>query len=246
MAKPGDKDQTAEFEELDQEIEDINQSEANEVLEEEQLTLADDEERLPWLESDDDEDDEGGVNTGFLATVALIGLLMIVLVLGLIWWFGRDENGDGPPADGSTIAAPQDPYKTRPDDPGGTQVSGTGDMSFAQGEGETRESQIASDPAPAPGFSDAEDDGDDGDGVSDTSGVGVQVGAYSNREQAQAGWNTLRQRFDALEGVNRRILEAQVDGATVYRLQAVASDAEAARTLCNAIKAGGGDCQVKN
>ena len=63
---------------------------------------------------------------------------------------------------------------------------------------------------------------------------------------ALVGWNTLRQRFEALSGLNNRILEAQVDGATVYRLQAVTGDAATARNVCNAIKAGGGDCQVKN
>ena len=32
-------------------------------------------------------------------------------------------------------------------------------------------------------------------------GVAVQVGAYSSRERAQEGWNTLSARHDALKGV---------------------------------------------
>ena len=129
-------------------------------------------------------------------------------------------------------------------------MAGTGDLSFEAGEGETRESQIASTPAPTatsatgqaaqPGFTDVDDN------PAVASGVGVQVGAYSSREKAQAGWNSARQRFDVLNGLNNRILEAQVDGATVYRLQAVTADVATARSVCNAIKAGGGDCQVKN
>ena len=216
---------------------DRDQLQADEVLEEEQLTLADDEDRLPWLEADDEEE-EPAVNIGFVAGVALAGLLAILLLLGGIWWWNSSDRGGDVVADGSTIEAPAEPYKVRPEEPGGTAVTGTGDLSFAQGEGETRESQIASDPVPAPGFTEAPEAG--------PGGVGVQVGAYTSRAQAQEGWATLRQRHEALSGVNQRIVEAEVDGAKIYRLQAVAADVDAARTLCNAIKSGGGDCQVKN
>lgn len=236
MANNGDKVQDAEFETLEENFE----HEADEVLEEEQLTLADEDERLPWLESDDEQADEAGVNTGFVMMIALAGLLVIAVILGLIWWLGRDNAGNGPAADGSTIAAPTEPYKSRPADPGGAQVTGTGDMSFEQGEGQTRETQIAPGPVPTPGFT------EEVGGQAAPAGVGIQVGAYSTREQAQSGWTTLRQRFDVLGGLNNRILEGEVDGAKVYRLQAVAGDAASARTICNAIKAAGGDCQVKN
>lgn len=239
-----DNDQNADFEHIDDDV-----LEADQVLEEEQLTLADDDDRLPWLESDDQDDDDG-LNSGFIAMVAFAGVAIVALILGAIWWLGRPNAGDEVPADGSTIAAPAEPYKSRPDDAGGTQVAGTGDLSFEAGEGETRESQIASTPAPTatsatgqaaqPGFTDVDDN------PTVTSGIGVQVGAYSTREKAQAGWNMLRQRFEVLNGLNNRILEAQVDGATVYRLQAVTADVATARSVCNAIKAGGGDCQVKN
>lgn len=238
-----DKDQNAEFEHIDEDV-----LEADQVLEEAQLTLADEDDRLPWLESDDQDDDEG-LNSGFIAMVAFGGVAVIALVLGAIWWLGRADTGGDLPADGSTIAAPAEPYKSRPDDAGGAQVAGTGDLSFEAGEGETRESQIASAPAaPASGSDAAAQPGftDVGGNPAAAGGIGVQVGAYSTREQAQTGWNTLRQRFEALSGLNNRILEAQVDGATVYRLQAVTGDAATARNVCNAIKAGGGDCQVKN
>lgn len=242
MAISGDKHQDAEFEHIDDDV-----GETEEALEESQLTLADEDERLPWLESDEGEDD-GSLNSGFVAMVAFVGVAVIALILGAIWWLGRGDAGGNLPADGSTIAAPEQPYKSRPDDAGGAQVAGTGDLSFETGEGETRESQIASAPVPAPSSSEAAQPGfaDVGSNAAAVSGIGVQVGAYSTREQAQAGWATLRQRFEALGGMNNRILEAQVDGATVYRLQAVAADAATARSVCNAIKAGGGDCQVKN
>jgi cell division protein FtsN len=76
-------------------------------------------------------------------------------------------------------------------------------------------------------------------------GVGVQVGAYSTRAQAEAGWSQLSGRYDALQGRNHRVLQGTADSGTIYRLQAVAGSAAEADTLCRTIKAAGGDCQVK-
>ena len=53
---------------------------------EEQLALADGEERLPWLESDDDYD-QPGVDTGRIVAFGAVGLLAVVLILGALWWF---------------------------------------------------------------------------------------------------------------------------------------------------------------
>jgi hypothetical protein len=75
--------------------------------------------------------------------------------------------------------------------------------------------------------------------------VGVQVGAYSNRAQAEAGWNQLAGRYEALQGRNHRVLEGTADSGTIYRLQALAGTVAEAETLCRSIKAAGGDCQVK-
>ena len=76
-------------------------------------------------------------------------------------------------------------------------------------------------------------------------GIGVQVGAYSSRAAAEAGWQQLTARLEPLHGHSHRILEGTADSGTVFRLQAVAGSAEEADTLCRAIKASGGDCQVK-
>jgi len=78
-----------------------------------------------------------------------------------------------------------------------------------------------------------------------TSGVGVQVGAYSSRARAEQGWQTLRGQSAALSGVKRRIVEGQVDGSSVFRLQAVAASVSEANTLCRTLRSQGIDCQVK-
>jgi hypothetical protein len=109
-------------------------------------------------------------------------------------------------------------------------VAGTGDLSFEVGQGEGRESRLASDdPAPsididAAAPTTAATPGTSPSPPARTTGVGVQVGAYSSRASAEAGWNQLRGRFEALSGLNHRILEGTADSGTIYRLQAVASD----------------------
>ena len=109
---------------------------------EEQLALADGEERLPWLESDDDLE-QPGVDTGRIVAFAAVGLLALVLILGALLWFTGDRGADELVADGSVIEAPDEPYRTRPDDPGGREVAGTGETSFEVAEGRTVEGRIA-------------------------------------------------------------------------------------------------------
>lgn len=204
----------------------------------ERLALADEDERLPWLESDDDYEEQG-VDTGRVIAFVLVALLALAAILGAGWYFLGDRTSGTAVADGSTIEAPDEPYKTRPEDPGGREVAGTGDMSFAVAEGEHTEARIAPQPAIDLDQSDAE--------ASESSGrVGVQVGAYSSRATAQTGWSELNRRHgEILSGVSHRIVEGTVDGATVYRLQAVAGSESAAESLCDRLKGSGADCQVK-
>jgi hypothetical protein len=207
---------------------------------EEQLTLADADERLPWLESDDDYE-QPGVDAGRMVAFAAIGLLAILVVLGALWFFTREPAAEAVVADGSTIEAPDEPYKTRPDDPGGREVEGTGDTSFEVAEGETVIGRIAAGgDTPEPSI-----DREQADAPAAAGTVGVQVGAYSNRAQAEAGWSQLAGRYEALQGRNHRVLEGTADSGTIFRLQALAGTVAEAETLCRSIKAAGGDCQVK-
>ena len=214
-------------------------------IEEEQLALADGEERLPWLESDDDYE-QPGVDTGRIVAFAAVGLLAVVLILGALWWFTGDRTDEDLVADGSVIQAPDEPYRERPDEPGGQQVAGTGDTSFEVGEGQAVEGRIAgSGSVPAPSI-DREQADAPAAGPSVAAGtVGVQVGAYSSRAAAETGWSTLSSRIEALQGRGHRVVQGTADSGTIYRLQALAGTAAEADTLCRSIKSQGGDCQVK-
>jgi hypothetical protein len=213
---------------------------------EQELALADANERLPWLESDDDED-EGRVDTGRLVSFALIGTMALILVLGALWWFTREKPAGPVIASGDTIAAPPGPYKVKPADPGGRQVAGTGDTSFEVAEGHEVDARIAESPAPAPSISTTSSPSPrpSASASASSGGVGVQVGAYSTKAQAETGWTQLSGRLAPLMGRSHRVLEGTADSGTVFRLQALAGSAAEADALCRAIKAAGGDCQVK-
>ena len=209
---------------------------------EEQLLLADDDERLPWLESDDDYE-EGGFDWRLIKW-AVLGFVVIAVLLGLLWYFTQGEEQPEVVPDGSTIEAPEGPFKVRPDDPGGREVDGTGDVSFGVGQGQDVESRLGGEDTPRPSI-DREQADAPAPAPSSTSGVGIQVGAYSSREIAEKGWGEVSRRYSALSGLSHRIIEAQIDGARVYRLQAVAGSEDAAQEVCRSIRASGGDCQVK-
>lgn len=215
----------------------------DETVETEELAFADEDERLPWLESGEYEDEDQGVDTGRIVGFALLGLLAIAVLVGGIWWFTRVGADAELVADGSTIEAPEGPYKERPQDPGGKKFEGTGNLAPAVGEGQTREGRLAAEDAPQPA-PDPETPSEEPEPVQ-PSGVAVQVGAYSTKESAEAGWQTLARQTDKLAGVSHRVVQGRADIGTVYRLQAMAGDAAAARELCNALKSDGVACQVK-
>ncbi len=237
-----DDDNLAEFDNADT-------PDAN--AEEERLGFEDDDEQLPWLESADDADEEGP-DTGRMVGFALIGLLALAAIVGGIWWASHRNSNPHLVADGSTIEAPEGPYKSKPEDPGGKTFAGTGDTSFKVGEGKTSEGRLDANAVAKPGI-DAAQAGDKPksasaatqDAAGDAGGIGVQLGAYVTKEAATAGWNTLVGKHELLKGRNHRIVEGQADIGTVYRLQVVAGDLEGANSLCQSLKAQGAACQVK-
>lgn len=216
----------------------------------EDLELIGNEERLPWLEADDEYEEAAGFATSRLVMLGVLSLLVVGALVAAVWMVTGAASNE-PPADGSLIAAPEGPYKTRPENEGGKTFAGTGDTSFAVGEGQTREGQLADTPAPKPKPSAAvvgpsiASTINEGPREPQASGVAVQVGAYPTREDAEAAWARLIGQTEALSGVRHRVTEAQVDIGRVYRLQAMAGDRASANRLCGALKADGLACFVK-
>ncbi|WP_225204886.1 SPOR domain-containing protein [Novosphingobium huizhouense] len=216
-----------------------------------------DEQRLPWLESADDVDLDEPIDngTGRLLAFAGFAVLLLVALVGGIYWLSHRASSSSAPADGSLIEASREPYKVAPKDPGGKTFQGTGDASFTVSEGgkpaaviagsagaapsapAPRPAAAASAPAPAAAAAPA--------ATPAASGVGVQIGAFSSNAAAEAAWNKLASVHEPLKGLSHRIVEGRADIGTVYRLQAVAGDVAGANALCNALQSGGLKCQVK-
>lgn len=208
----------------------------------------DEDERLPWLESIDDEDEYGSDN-GRLLPFLLGGLVVLAALVGGIWWATHRDAGNQLQADGSVIEAPKTPYKEAPKDPGGKTFAGTGDTSYAVSAGQTRTPKLDHGGEVLVGGGEAPKAGEKpGDKPAlAPSGVGVQVGAYTSLATAETGWTRLSSQHDAvLSGVKHRVVEGKADIGTVYRLQAMAGDAAGANELCSRLKAAGVACQVKN
>lgn len=216
-----------------------------------ELDLADTD-SLPWLESDEDDEDAGGVDMmQIVGFVALMIALLGAAVAG-VWWFTNRAANSEIVADGSVIAAPEGPIKTRPDNPGGKEFAGTGNVAPVVGEGGSRPAVVAEPtmpalpgPAASPPAAATKPTPAASPSAAPVPGVGVQLAAYGTRARAEEGWTQVSRRTDALTGVKYRIVEGKVDIGTVYRLQAVAGSRAEADKLCAALKADGVDCQVK-
>ncbi|RVU07646.1 hypothetical protein EOE18_00720 [Novosphingobium umbonatum] len=215
--------------------------------------------RLPWLESAD-EDDAYGIDSRRVMLAAGTGLALLLALVGGIWFATHRQAGEAPVADGGYVAAPSGSFKEAPSDPGGKQYAGTGDTSYAASQGEQHLAQLGGDNAvPSAGASFAGgapvaapsqaapkaapvaapvDDGGPAGGV-------VQIAAYTSDAAAQAGWNRLVTAHESLKGMNHRIVAAKIDLGTVYRLQLV-TGAGGGAALCERLKAEALPCQVKH
>jgi hypothetical protein len=215
--------------------------------------------RLPWLESADEED-AYGIDSRRVMLAAGTGLALLLALVGGIWFVTHRSTGEAPVADGGYVAAPSGSFKEAPSDPGGKQYAGTGDTSYAASQGEQHLAQLGGDNAvPSAGASFAggapvaapseaapkaapvaapADDGGPAGGV-------VQIAAYTSDAAAQAGWNRLVTAHESLKGMNHRIVAAKIDLGTVYRLQLV-TGAGGGVALCERLKAEALPCQVKH
>lgn len=204
----------------------------------------DDEDRLPWLESADDYEEEGEYSPTRIALLVLVGLVLLGAIVGGIYWMqNRDGGVDG---SGDLIAAQEGDYKVRPDDAQSKQFEGEGDASFAASEGQETEAKLGT-AAPvetpvrkeaAPGFESTEAN------AGTSTGTMIQLGAFSSPTNADREWAGYARRFESIGNLPKKIVPGSVEGGTIYRLNAVAPDPQAAQQICNGLKAAGESCMV--
>ena len=102
----------------------------------------DDADRLPWLESDEDDYIEN-ISPGRVIVAGLVALLVVAAVVGGIWWTTHRHAVGAPLPDGSVVTPSPAQYKEAPADPGGKTYQGTGDTSYVVSQGQNRQAQLA-------------------------------------------------------------------------------------------------------
>lgn len=209
-----------------------------------------DSDRLPWLETADGSEYDDGVSPLKVAAMVLAGLALLAAIVGAVYWVQHTRTG-GANGNGELIAAPAGDYKVKPKDAGGKRFEGEGDSAFAASEG-TKTGAIlvpaaktptiappaamAPTPAAVPAAPSA---------APSASTVMVQLGAFGDSAKADAAWAALNKRFGFLAGMNRKIVEVNVEGGRkVFRLQAVTANSSEAQQLCAKLKVAGENCLI--
>ncbi|MEP7316088.1 MAG: SPOR domain-containing protein [Sphingomicrobium sp.] len=209
-------------------------------------------EALPWLEAVDDEDEPRGVSARkMLAALAMV-LLGVAIVAGTSFVLGREQGGSGPP---ELIRAPEGPYKIRPDDPGGLDVTGDSGTAFATGAGVDQDSQLdvgkmKEPPPPAPPKEGEpkrlppnevkEPAPPEVPAAPGVPGSTVQLGAYGSTAKAETAWKMLSARFPEVARMSKQVVP--YNGG--YRLRAVGGSPDQAKATCAAVSEGGENCFV--
>lgn len=211
--------------------------------------------QLPWLQAVEDEDEPSGMSARRMFGLLTIVLIAAALVGAGFFMLGRmNSSGEGPP---ELIPAPPGPYKVRPTDPGGLDVSGESRTAFETSAGEDRDSRLDLDAVPeAPVAKPTEEPkrlppNETREPVPPTgtpqpitggSGSVIQLGAFQNQAQAERAWSALSARFPAIAAMNKLV----VPFSGGIRLRAAAASPGEARAACQALRAAGENCFVAN
>ena len=228
------------------------------------------EDRLPWLETvEPDEQDTVGI--GRVIALVVLGLAVLAAII-----FGIYKLQQRAPAgDGQLIAAQEGDYKVKPDDAGGLKVKGEGDSAIATSAGKTGTGAIdlrGVPEAPVAGKRAVAAKADDAAGrnavaqvpasggrlvaaaplaPSKPNGAGaasggslVQLGAYPSEAVANAAWTNFSKRFAYVGALGKSVQPVATGGRTLYRLRVNAGSANQAADICGRLRVAGETCFV--
>jgi hypothetical protein len=210
-------------------------------------------EPLPWLAPVEDEDEPRGVSARRMLAALVVVLLAAGIIAATFFWMGRrNTSAGGPP---QLIKAPPGPYKVRPSNPGGLDITGESQTAFETSAGEDKDSQLdetklpqaappkPAQPEPKPTAQDAKLPAattPEPPKATGGSGSVVQLGAFANQAQAERAWTALSTRFPAVAAAGKMI----VPFPGGIRLRAGAGSPTDARQICATLKAAGENCFV--
>lgn len=213
-----------------------------------------DEDRLPWLETVEDDYDDGPS----VVRIVLLVLLALAIVAAAIFGYQYFKKHQGVDGNGALITAQDGDYKVKPDDPGGMKVEGEGDTAIATsdgaGMGNSAIDMKAAPEAPIAGKKVAPAKVDVGASkvvaaipsaaAAASGGALVQLGSFGSESEANATWAAISKKYAYLAPLGKSVQAAQVNGQTVYRLRVNAGGAGAATSLCAKLAAAGQACFV--
>jgi hypothetical protein len=211
-------------------------------------------EQLPWLQPVEDEDEPRGISARKMFAALLVVLLAALIVAATFFWLGRRNAViSGPP---ELIHAPADPYKVKPPNPGGLDISAESQTAFETSAGEDKDAQLDTSKLPKGVVTKPEEKPPTAAETpaapakapevpappKATGGAGsvIQLGAFANQAQAERAWIALSARFPGIAAMNKMI----VPFAHGIRLRAGAGSAADAKQACDMLKAAGENCFV--
>jgi SPOR domain len=210
-------------------------------------------EQLPWLQPVEDEDEPRGLSARKMLAALVVVILAGLLVAATFFWLGRrDASVSGPP---ELIHAPPGPYKVKPPNPGGLDISSGSETAFETSAGEEPDAQLDTSKLPqgtavkppdqpkstppATPKAPASEAPEPPKATAATGSV-IQLGAFANKAQAERAWTALSARFPSIAAMSKMI----VPFPGGMRLRAAASSAANAKQACDALKAAGENCFV--
>lgn len=197
-----------------------------------------DDDRLPWLETVEDDYAEGP-SIWRIILLVLLGLAVIAAAIYGYYWYQQNRGTAGT---GALINAQEGDYKVRPDNPGGLQVEGEGDTQFAASEGAVTNAQVNTAAVPEAPIEPKR--ATPAPKAASGGGSIVQLGSFPSEAAANAAWTQLSGRFSYLAPLGKSIETGEVKGNTVYRLRVNAGSAGQAQEVCGKLKVAGEACFV--
>jgi len=214
------------------------------------------EEPLPWLAPVEDEDEPRGISARRMLAALVVVVIAALIIAGTFFWLGRRDTAAGGPPE--LIKAPTTPYKVKPSNPGGLDITGESETAFETSAGEDKDSQLDLNklpeapiakppkappqpaPAPAPEAKAPAAKETPEPKPAGPPGSVVQLGAFANQAQAERAWTALSARFPTVAALNKMI----VPFSGGIRLRAGAGSPAEAKQVCQALKAAGENCFI--
>jgi cell division septation protein DedD len=212
-------------------------------------------EPLPWLQAVEDEDEPRGLSARRMLGALVVVVLAALILAGTFFWLGRrDSSVSGPP---ELIKAPPGPYKVKPTNAGGLDITGESETAFETSAGEDKDSKLDLNKLPetpvakpvkeapktaptietkAPATPEAKPEPE----PTGAKGSVVQLGAFANQAQAERAWTALSARFPSVAALGKVI----VPFPGGIRLRASAASPADARQVCQTLKAAGENCFI--